>query len=808
MTNYRPTLRKALLSGSAIAGISIWSPASAHHFDLAAQPANSGISEFALQSGMQILAPASALKNRETSEVKGDLEPRAALHQLLKGTGLAVISENNGVIALGDDDPPAPAAQVAMTSSANERIEEVVVTAQKRSENLQKVPISITAIKASTALALGVTDTVGLQALTPSLVMHRNGYSLTPSLRGIAQSNATAGDESPIAVYVDGVYYASLTGGVFALNNIDHVEILKGPQGTLFGRNAAGGVISVITKTPQQKPSASIEVGYGNYNSPDLSFYGTTGITDKIATDLSLYYHRQYDGWGKNLTTGAATFLNRSLALRNKWLINLGDKTTVTLAADFDSEQDPTGAAHDSLPGFAPEFGGLKTGGFYDLRENFESNVFDKQWGGSAKVEHDFDYMRLVSISAYRGGQANTPTDQDGSGLNLIDIDVAAHQRQFTQELQLLSPSDSKIKWIGGFFYLNNKVDGFLTEYGGILAPPYTKTLGLTYSDTVSVIHADSYAGFGEVTVPIGFHTDFTGGLRYTADEQHIEGNKYTNLAPAPFANQRANFDRMTWRAALNHQFDSDSMGYLSYNRGYKSGVFNGLSPNDPVLLPSIIDAYETGVRSEFLDHRLRVNGAVFYYYYRDPQLQISVLGGTKQLNAGKAEIKGTDLDLEAKPLSHLTLDGAMAYTDARYKVFPNAPYAFPLAPTAITTGGFNIVGGDAEGNEMLYSPMWSANVSARYVMEASFGHITFAGNYYYNGGYFADAANQHGQGAYSLVNGSVQWTENNDKWHVRLWAKNLNGAHYYSHITTNSLAVAGSPAAPRTFGVVVGYDF
>ena len=676
----------------------------------------------------------------------------------------------------------------------SDQLAEIIVTAEKRSENLQQVPIAVTAIEGSTALALGVTDMTDLQVDTTGLIMRHQNNTLTPSLRGISTVNPAPGEESPIAVYVDGVYLAAPSSGIFSLSNIDSVEVLKGPQGTLFGRNAAGGVIQVTTKTPQQTPEAELSVGYGNYDTTEVDLYATTGITPNIATNLTVHWNRQYGGWGSNLTTGEDTFTHQYFALRNKWLLTPGDSTQITISADLENSEDPEGIPTSILPGTFASIGkATHVGGFYDVQENFPSNDKLHEWGLSANINQDFDWAHLVSISAYRDSTPRDTIDIDATKLNIIDLFGSYQLTQITQELQLLSAKSSPVKWIAGFFYLDNRSGYDQTLTGaGIGKPP-------AFSGTLDTITNKSTAGFGQATIPIYETTHLTAGLRYTYDQPHVVGGSYSvaGLVPGSATDQTASSDKLTWRFALDHQFTPEVMGYASYDRGYKSGVFNGTAPQNPAVRPSVIDAYEVGAKSEWLDNKLRVNGSAFYDNYDEVQLSISQGGKTELLNAAKAKIKGVDLDAEVIPLKRLTLSGGFSYVDARYTEFPNAPIA-----TALPTGGYLVAPGEGSGNSMIFTPKWTVTGSGLYSIPTDTGTYGLAANYYYNGRYFPDPANQFPQSAYHLINASINWTSINERWKVAVWGKNLNNAEYYSNINITPLRAAGSPAAPRTYGV------
>ena len=688
----------------------------------------------------------------------------------------------------------------AQNASSEGGLGEIVVTAQKRSENLQNVPIAITALQGDAAQKLGLTNTSDLAFSTPGLVMHRGTNVLLPSLRGITQTNAAAGDESPIAIYVDNVYYASMSAGMLSFNNIERIEVLKGPQGTLFGRNAVGGVIQIITRKPSEDPSVEAHAGYGNYQTYQADFYGTTGLAKGVATDLAVYFRRQEDGFGTNLTTGNDTFRSRDFAIRNKWLLTPGDRTDITIAADYSNSAGTTGLAKDALPGTTKRFPPLNAhvGGFYDLQDGFDAVSVLKQWGVSADIQQDFDFARFVSISSYRETQPHFHYDLDSSAPNFTSLFANYGTRQITQEFQLVSPLGSPISWIVGAFYLNNRADSDILTNGTNVPTGLRRAL--------ATITARSLAGFGEVTVPLGESTHVTGGLRYTFDRQHIVGStaNATTLTPA---DQTANFKRLTWRLSIDHRFTQDLMVYASYNRGFKAGVYNANAPGDPAINPSVLDAYQVGFKSEWLDGHMRLNGSAYWYDYKGIQLQRVVGPVTQLLNAAAGRIKGADLDLEIIPVEHLRVSGSVAYTDAKYTDFPNAEMAVlrvnPL--TRLPTGGFDRAPTDATGNRMIYTPKWSWSTNALYDIPTEVGTFDLAGNLYYNGGYFPDSGNQFFQKSYYLVNASLGWTSSDKMWNLKFWAKNLTDTHYFTHVTFSSSFVSASPMPPRTYGVTLG---
>ena len=300
-----------------------------------------------------------------------------------------------------------------------------------------------------------------------------------------------------------------------------------------------------------------------------------------------------------------------------------------------------------------------------------------------------------------------------------------------------------------------------------------------------------------------GEATSLTTGVRYTSDRQSVVGGAYNNFGQlaGTTADQHATFNKPTWRAALDHNFTPDLMSYVSYNRGFKSGVYNATAPKDPAVNPSVIDAYELGVKSQWLGGRVRLNGAAYYYKYNGVQLSLTIGPATHLLNAAKAQVKGADLDFEIIPVDRLTFSGGVSYADSKYTDFPNAPYA-----RQNPAGGFLITPADGSGNRLIYTPVWTFTTGAQYSIPTQYGTYGMAVNYAYSGGYFGDPANVFFQPSYHLVNTSLDWTSSNDKWNVRLWAKNLNDAHYYIQYAFYSQTATASPAPPRTFGITLDY--
>jgi iron complex outermembrane receptor protein len=677
----------------------------------------------------------------------------------------------------------------------DQQIEEIVITAQRRSERLQDVPIAVTAFDAATMRAAGLTDTLDLGELTPGLVVNLQSTSADFTLRGIGNENASIlGDEQAVSLYVDGVYLASPEAAVFDFNNIDRIEVLEGPQGTLFGRNATGGLIQIITKTPSQTPHVDFDVGYANYDTTTSNLYATGGITENLAADVAIHYEDQSNGWGKNLFNGDDAFKSRDLGVRSKWLLTLND-TSVTLSGDYNRYVSDVAAAYYLYPGFEGVNGHVgPPGGFYDIDSNFPPLNTATTYGGSITVDQNLHWAHFKSISAFHRTEAVNDLDQDGTPLPYSDVIGIENEHTFTQELQLASTEGSALKWLTGLYYYNDRAGYYPTTLSG-------SSDGGSSLDIFSVETAVSYAGFAQATATILPATDLTLGVRYTSDHRHIVGQIDIAGLVEGAGNQVKTFDKTTFRISLDHHFTDDILSYISFNRGFKSGVFNTYSPSAPAVEPEVLDASEIGLKTEFFDKRLRFNSAAYFYKFSNMQLAKVIAGQAITVNAADAEIKGLDTSMELIPVRNVTLRVGASYIDSKFTSYPNAPIYSP-APG----GGLAAVPGDATGNQLPYAPEYSFNVGGDYVVPTAQANYTFNIHYAYTDSLFINADNLVKQPSFGYLNSSLTWASHNGKWDVRLWGKNLNNAHTYTFLLEQQgIGVTASPAAPRTFGITLG---
>lgn len=691
-------------------------------------------------------------------------------------------------------------------------VEEIVVTAQKRAENLQDVPVAVSAFTESRLETAGVKNVLDLNTLTPSANTSVALGFVKPFLRGIGSTGNGAGIESAVSVYVDGVYIASTPGSYFTFNDIQRIEVLKGPQGTLFGRNAVGGLMQIVTSDPGNEFHLKAEATYGNYDIWNLNAHASGPISENVGISIAAQYGEQGKGFGTNFATGTDSYqLRHDLGVRGKLVLTLGD-TTIKVAGDYADRDAPL---FDWRP--APELGQsskVPSSRPWDVNNNATNISTVKGGGGSLRVEHDFGSVNLLSITAYRKTKFHYRGDVDVSPAPAITLDTNLDEKQFTQELQLQSDTGNGFEWTVGAYYFDANARGnpARTRLGSFVAPlPTSASLVETYSS----LDSKAIAGFAQATVELGANTKFTGGLRYTSETRDISsaaqitfnnGNQ-TPLLPNP--DQSTKFNKLTWRLALDHKFTDDVLGYISYNRGFKSGGFEQNFPADAAFRPEIIDAYEVGLKTQLFDNRVRLNLAGYFNEYKDRQIGLTRAGSLSIVNAGASESYGFEAELEAALGPNFTLNSSIGLMRSKFTEFlppanPILQNCYIFTPPATTVGGRC----DLKGNTTPNSPKVTFNLGGDWHHDTSFGEIGAAFNYGYNSGFFFESDNLIKQDAYHMISASIRWTSPDERFTARLWTKNM----FNEAVLTQGLATAfgglASYQAPATYGITVGVNF
>jgi iron complex outermembrane receptor protein len=702
----------------------------------------------------------------------------------------------------------------AQTTAAGDSamLGDIVVTAQRRAERLQDVPLSVAAFDSAMLSQTNVTGISDLKTVVPALNADGSFGTVVPFLRGVGNPAVIVGNEASVPIYVDGVYISRLNPSFFEFNDIERVEVLKGPQGTLFGRNSTGGLVQIVTRDPTNEPTIDGSLGYGNYQTINATLYLGAG-QGPIAGNLALYYRDQGQGWGRNITTGEDTYKEHNLGMHSKWIFKATENATFTLAGDYTTSTSSIGMVQNAylgsvqgnpaIPGTAyPQLG------FYDSRVEHPIDSVVHAGGTSLRYDQDLAFANLRAITAYRETRGTVSIDADFSPESIYEADEPYLVTQLSQELQLYSLDSCPIKWLVGAFYLHLNsayVPTMLT--GTDFVPP-----GLAV-DLFGREISNSYAVYGQTTFPMAAQTNLTLGARYTVDR--ISGSGSTDvskiggpdLMPGTPLEASTSFDKATWRVALDHHFSSAVLGYTSASRGFKAGIYN-LQPFDGTpVKPEVLDEGEIGLKMELLDRRLRLNGALFYNYITDPQVERDVGSGVALINANSAATKGLDVDGDAEPLKNLTFRFGFTWMSALYKSFANAPFYYPnpLPPYGNLP---NVVSGSADGARMPRAPDFVFSIAMDYRIPVASGELDVGPNYWHTSTFYWTPDNFYPQRGYGLLGAQLTYKPHGDHWVLRLAGRNLTGAKYYT--TMDELAglagTVGAPGAPRTVDLTVEF--
>jgi iron complex outermembrane recepter protein len=711
--------------------------------------------------------------------------------------------------------PPATTTDAAKQGE----VSEVVVTAQRRSERIQDVPITVAAISADTMKTAGVESVKDLSTVVPGLQIGDAVGFATPHLRGVGSTTLAPGVETPIAIYVDGVYYASTTSSLFDFVDVDNVEVLKGPQGTLFGRNATGGLIQVTTRTPTQAPHFDVDISYGNYQSVKSDVYVSGGILDNLAASLAVSASGQGQGYGRNLLTGDEVNRNDiNFGVRTKWVWSPLDTTTLTLAADYTHRRDSYLA--DRLPPGATNFPAVPAtptspaipaqtipnyGSEWDTAQNINPLNRNIAGGASIRLDQELGFAKLMDIVAYRKNSSTIDWDLYEGAPQYFDGLLDASESQFSEEVQLSSERGSPIIWSAGLYYFHS--ESAYDPNHVVFGPPEINPLQILSPDEQ---HANSLAGYGQVTLPLAAKTNLTLGARYTNENHDIVGRQTLFIpggpviADTPYPERSARFSKPTFRVALDHHLTEDTMVYASFNRGFKAGGFNTGSIPDPAYGPETLNAYEIGIKTDLLERRLRLDLSGFHYDYRSIQVQKIEGAATGIINGGAAKLNGADLDLKFVASEALNFDLSAEYLNAYFTSFDQAPLSNP------DIGGFTeVVTGSAASKQLPYAPHFTFTFGANYVVQLQDSELAFNATVQHSSRFYLEPDNVMRQDDYTRLNSSIAWRPANHHYGVTLWGKNLTNEAVISYGGTlvSGLRTVGYEP-PRTYGITFEYHY
>lgn len=697
---------------------------------------------------------------------------------------------------------PVLAQDAAAPQAAEEFGSDIIVTAQRREQRLQDVPVSVTALTGDELTGQGVTSTHDIaQSITGMTITESGGY-VQPFIRGVGSTVTNIGEPGSAAFYIDGVYMPTVNGQLYQLANVESIQVLKGPQGTLFGRNANTGAIIITTKQPQFDPHMSFNLGYGNLNAVAASGYVTGPISDTIAVSVAGNIDR-HDGWFIN--QNPANGQGRKIGDSEKWtvrgsvLFKPTDALKITISADAMNIDDPSPIILQPINGYQGYTPGapLPTDP-YGYIGNEKVGYHVVQQGVSGKIDWDLGGVSLTSTTAYRHYENHSiDYDSDTTPARLSQINNNDVGENFTQEILLNSAKNDTFNWVIGGFYM---------KQDGRLDPLYVRS-GTTL--TTIAVHqiTDAYAAFADATLTLG-QIELTGGLRYSYEKKEITGslNGITRLDHV-----KANWDAFTPRAVIAYKPTDQIMVYGSFSRGFKSGAFNANALSPRPIDPENVDAFEVGAK--FSPSRgFTINGAAFYYTTKD--LQVQALNPATNLieliNAAKVVSKGFDLDVTYSPVSKLNLSVGLSYLNAKFDSFPNAQLFIPEdRPGFIADGRNRSVILDVTGKRNVRSPDWTANFAADYKFElAGGGSIQPSFNVYYSSKFYWTVDNRIKEPSHTILNASLTWNLPGDRLSFTVWGRNITDELRFRNVSAAAQADRHAADEPALYGVRIGYRF
>lgn len=746
------------------------------------------------------------------------------------------------------------------TVSAAE-IEEIMVTATKRAQSAQSVPITISAFGGEQLKELGVSDVVDVAANVPNVQVNYGLGNNFFNIRGQGINEFVANLDSPVAVHVDEVYQSKgfMTGMV--LFDVERVEVLKGPQGDLFGRNTTGGAVNFITRKPEAEFGAGGTVGYGNYNTFKAEGYVTGALSDNMNGRLSGYVINQGTGFYKNLLRGDTEGRVKEWALRGQLEGEFGE---TTILASFHYGQDRSqlhpyegvgntdpatgglcaqylngtvsGADANCLRGLDLIFnpGAATIDQFpgdddpYTVRNNLTFEVRNRSLGGQIRIDHDLGSSIFTSISAYERFDQDQREDSDESPIDSVQVFWYTEFDQFTQEFRLTSDfDDANWSYVLGAFYEHDNLDNgdYLTAYlpfNGL--NNYSK-----YNQKV-----DAVSGFFHAEFQVSNSLRMISGVRYTRETTTLLGGTFAGQGLANFEGGEerpeiigaalshsslftGSFDpnrsdsrtdeNVSFKSGVQWEPNEDIMIYANVSTGFRSGgysvAFATTQTQLAKLAPETITAYEIGFKSDLMDNSLRINGAIFNYDIRDAQIDVDVQSVPVPItvNAGRVRTTGAELDITWAPVEGLEITSGLGWLDTEIREISDE-----------VRNNFDL-GAELEGNRPAFSPKWTYNGRVRYQTAVTDDlNLVLSTDWNWRSEAFLEVNNQPSnlRPAYWIVNARASLESYNGNWRISIWGKNITGTNYVTYL--NDLPAFGwllrGYGDPTTYGLSVEYNF
>ncbi|WP_420607332.1 TonB-dependent receptor [Novosphingopyxis sp.] len=732
------------------------------------------------------------------------------------------------------DDMPADVQEVPSAPA----LDEIVVTANKRAESTQDVPIAISAFNQELLNEKGANDLVAITTQVPSLTLNATQGVVRISLRGAGNDSVSTGSDNGVAFHYDGIYFGSAASSLSDIWDVERVEVLRGPQGTLFGRNTTGGSINVIPERPKDYFEAKGDVSYGNYNY--LRFRGALNlpVADGLNTRFS-FTKTDRDGFTKNTFPGRADIDDAdSYSLRAQVSADISADANVRFSFITSKNDDKSnqgvriGDTYDASGPFAPFFAQAfaaaqpKNTDPRVTRQNFDSLSRTKLIGGAIDFEWDLGSVIFRSVTGYFNTDRNVNSDWDDSETDAIHLFTGDDSDQFTQEIQLLSDYTSRFQWIIGatYFDFSNKNEVFLPigEVANRPGPFFGKQIFQSVNSQIDVL---SYAIFGQGSYDLTDKLTLTLGGRYSWDEKESTTAFHPPINPSTMAgapptvpppdfllNFGARFDNSepTGTAKLAYDITDDQNVYASYSRGYRAGALNPSDPVNPIAGSENVDSYEIGSKSLLFGRRVELNLAAYYAKYTNIQINTFPSVNAVLVNIPGGDIYGLEADFKVLVAENFRIDGSLGLINSSYDDFvtgnPGKPNPAAMgAPTQENIGG----------NRFINTPDVSFAIGGIYTVPTDIGDFSLRGDFAYRSKINYEVQNNADttQDSYTKTDLRLSYKHISERWGVDVWVQNLEDEDVALTLLRPGAALGaqvpiGYFAPPRTYGVTLRANY
>lgn len=723
-------------------------------------------------------------------------------------------------------------------------LEQITVTAERRNADLQDVPIAISAFSQTELDKKGITDVddaqnsvIGLQFGTATAFT----AGVRVAVRGIGTDVVSTGGDQSIALHMDGVYLGKASAGLLSFYDLERLEVLRGPQGTLYGRNATGGSINIISAKPTQDFVAKTDVLGGSYGRARVRGVVGGGLSERLAARITASWEKD-DGTIENLLPGGDDVSDKDdWMVRAQLLYDVSDnieitgrfhmaenrgtgpfsKTLAYPAAAFAGliQPPPFAGTPFGVPNFQPVFATAQPApaSLHEVRVNQTDQFSQDAMGANLEINVDLGFATLKSLSAWFDNETILFRDGDGSELPLYIKARTEKSEQFTQEFTLSSNSTGPLEWQLGAFYFSDESGDFdvLVNFPAI---PAFGTTGYQFTIPRARAESTAWALFGQASYFVTDSVRITGGIRYSDDEKDGENQHRQIQDPAPgglilvgFPQSGAfgqSWDEITYKFGLDYFVSESNLLYGSFSTGYKAGGVNINAPADPIAAvydPETIDAWEIGSKNRFFGDRFQLNISAFSYDYSNLQLFTVTESNTIIENAAESEIKGIEIETRWAVSTNLQLDFSFAYLDATFTEFVSAD---PSDPAPLQTQE------DLSGNRLPQSPEFELVAGGQYTWPMQSGELSFSANYHWQDKTYFRAFNDEdkAQDAYGELDARLEYFHENDGWRLFLFGKNLTDEEAIRGLQVEAglfgAPLLVNPNQPRTFGGGFGIEF